>query len=116
MEKSPDTSQVEIQYLIPSKSRLLGDFETIVHSVGSFQNDQVFPIDLRYETRMSDVAGGGASVRLIKTIPEPRLRSALLEESARMQRGVETHFPEGQKDRLMRHFVGIAIRGSLENE
>jgi hypothetical protein len=109
-------SEAEIHYLVPEESRRHGDTELIVNAIRAFRAEQPFPIDLQYEQKPSEAAGGAAFIKFIRKMPEQKYVYELLEKSEDMRRGVEKHFPEEDRTRLSKHFVGIDKKDALESE
>jgi len=108
-------SESEIHYQIPKSARSDGDVEEIVNAIGSFQSTLPFPAVNEYNPLLNEAAGD-VVIKLVHTFPVPKYDHDLLEDTARMQRGVDAQFPDEKRARLARHFTGIAIRDAIEVE
>lgn len=109
-------SKVEIHYLVLEASRPAGDVEEIINAIGEFQNEKPFPIDRQYDQEPSETADGAAFIKLKRVTRNQQYTYELLEEAERMRAGVEKHFSDEDRDRLSRHFAGVAILDAFEAE
>ena len=108
-------SQIEIQYLIPKAvESQADDVSAILNATGAYQNEARFHIDQTAEVDTG--AHESVMIRLIRRSLSPQYDHDLLEIGERMREGVEAHFPEADRERLSRLFIGVKPTDAIEVE
>ena len=104
-------SNAEIQYLVTEPDQNVDDVEKIIAAIGAYEDDIHFPI--RQTAEITQIGDSGVMLKLIRMSREPRYEHDLLEVAEKMRIGVESHFPEEDRERLARRFVGIATKDTI---
>jgi len=102
------SADTEVHYVLPDGNETREDFETLLASMGEYQD--TLDRTVRHTVELEDQKGA-FFLRLRRTFPDITSEAAAQRAGELMKLAIESHIPGPDRERISKYFAGIVKKG-----